>query len=744
MRCSNTTPKVRLKVPRVRDHRHPKEIEIMRHQLAITAIVAAAGLCAPAFAQDSVSINGGNLPGDALSPWTDSCSAYVVDLSPFTTSQGHLFGVAPLVKMTKTNATNFNNLYSSSTISPSTNVGVNYSMPSYSLWENTPGAGVNGETNTAGNPVSPSGQASRFAIAINEFGTTLGGASFNGIVGAFVNYDANDANRLYVDRRQAAVNTPDQFAGDSSQFGGLSIDANGNIFYRADNNNSTGLNQLAGNNIFRTRLGDRDCMAMNYVSTGGTTDATDALMTNYPDVLGVPNNIPARVAGGNGLSVGGNAFAATTEMFVADTGSFTQTTGHLDTTGGFGSDHRGAFSTTTHDFLGNGADYTLSILSKDAQAGGGETRVLNVTSVTSTGSVVATKGFEIPSGSPIIDNETGFAITYNGNGQPNNYTGSTLFRGGVGHIAIGRDQNDNGLMAVMVNENGFADDFSNQIVACRYNANTGATEWTLVAYVDQFNLFTPNAGKPILDSSGASIGQIVNLDAVTGGFPLGPGMSAPSIDAAGNVWFMSAVELFDRGPNGESDFDGALIRAIYDPATFSYQLELVMEVGQVFAGLNSGLNYRVDFLGSSTATGGATPGTMYSSNAAEFAWNNSDISAADPSDPITNGGVIIGTQITYDTNSDGIYNNPTSAFYDPSEPADESYSVGLYVGYYQDEVVNPCPADLDGSGTLNFIDVSAFLSAYGMMDPVADFQPDGNFNFLDVSAYLAAYGAGCP
>lgn len=55
-----------------------------------------------------------------------------------------------------------------------------------------------------------------------------------------------------------------------------------------------------------------------------------------------------------------------------------------------------------------------------------------------------------------------------------------------------------------------------------------------------------------------------------------------------------------------------------------------------------------------------------------------------------------------------------------------------------------CPADLTGEGDLNFLDVSAFLSAFGAMDPVADFEADGNFNFLDVSAFLAAFGAGCP
>lgn len=705
----------------------------MRHRNGIAAIVAAAGLCAPALAQDSISTNAGDLPGDALSPWADSCSAYVIDLTPFNTTKGHQFGIAPLVKMTRVNTTNFNNLFSSSSISSGVVTGANYSMPAYALWENTPGAGVNAVNNSAPGMVSPSGQSTRFAVAVNEFGTTTGGTSFNGIVGAMVNFDPADANRLYVDRRMAAVNTSDEFSGDSSQMGGISLDADGNVFYRGDNNNSTGPNQLAGNNLFRTRLMDRDCGTVNLLSTGGTTDATDALITNYADVLGVPNNIPARVAGGNGLSVGTSAFGATSDMVVADTGSFTATTGHLDTTGGIGSDHRGSFGTTTHDFLGNGAAYTLGLLSKDA---GGETRVLNVTGVDAAGAVVGNKGFEIPF--MITDNDDSFVINYTVQGQPNNYGGSTLFRGGVGHVAIGRDQAGRGLLAAMVNENGFQDDFANQIVVCRYDASSGTEEWTLAAYVDQTNAFNPdvNTSKVICDAEGNTIGMITDLPDVTGGLPLGPGMSAPAIDSAGNIWFLSAVKLLDRGPEGQADFDGALIRAIYNPDTFSYKLEMVLEVGQVFAGANSGTNYRIGFLGSSTAGGGATPGTIYSSNLAEGAWNNSDISAANPSDPITNGGLIFGTQITYDTNDDGLYNDPTSAFYDPAEPADESYSVGMYVGYYQDIV--DCPADLNGDMQLDFFDISFFLTNQ------VDFNGDTVFDFFDISAFLGAYGAGCP
>jgi hypothetical protein len=55
-----------------------------------------------------------------------------------------------------------------------------------------------------------------------------------------------------------------------------------------------------------------------------------------------------------------------------------------------------------------------------------------------------------------------------------------------------------------------------------------------------------------------------------------------------------------------------------------------------------------------------------------------------------------------------------------------------------------CIADLTGEGDLNFLDVSAFLAAFGNQDPAADFTGEGDFNFLDVSAFLAAFGAGCP
>ncbi|MDF1809508.1 MAG: GC-type dockerin domain-anchored protein [Phycisphaerales bacterium] len=55
-----------------------------------------------------------------------------------------------------------------------------------------------------------------------------------------------------------------------------------------------------------------------------------------------------------------------------------------------------------------------------------------------------------------------------------------------------------------------------------------------------------------------------------------------------------------------------------------------------------------------------------------------------------------------------------------------------------------CAADLNQDGDLNFFDVSAFLGAFSIMDPIADFDSNGEFNFFDVSSFLAAFAQGCP
>ena len=51
---------------------------------------------------------------------------------------------------------------------------------------------------------------------------------------------------------------------------------------------------------------------------------------------------------------------------------------------------------------------------------------------------------------------------------------------------------------------------------------------------------------------------------------------------------------------------------------------------------------------------------------------------------------------------------------------------------------DPCPADLNGDGTLNYFDVSVLI----VEQP--DYNSDGSFNFFDVSAFLVDFKAGCP
>lgn len=55
-----------------------------------------------------------------------------------------------------------------------------------------------------------------------------------------------------------------------------------------------------------------------------------------------------------------------------------------------------------------------------------------------------------------------------------------------------------------------------------------------------------------------------------------------------------------------------------------------------------------------------------------------------------------------------------------------------------------CLADFHQDCQLNFLDVSAFLQAYGDQNPIADINGDGAFNFIDVSQYLQDYALGCP
>lgn len=78
---------------------------------------------------------------------------------------------------------------------------------------------------------------------------------------------------------------------------------------------------------------------------------------------------------------------------------------------------------------------------------------------------------------------------------------------------------------------------------------------------------------------------------------------------------------------------------------------------------------------------------------------------------------------------------------DPSDDAPAAFFHQLNLG---PGGAAACLPDLDGNGSLNFGDVTTFLTLYGQGDLAVDFDPNGTLNFGDVTAFLTIYAQGCP
>lgn len=709
----------------------------MRSAIALTAV---AGLAAAAAAQDSVSNTSTFAQGDALNPYATNQQVvdYVVDLAPLTTSWGTEFGVAPLIKAPKTSSAFFNNLMSAQAISADVLTGVAPAAGSYAQWS-TPGAGVNPVSNSPGGSVAAPGSVAQFGVAFNSFGTNDAGFDAEVLTGGIVNFAPDEPARLFVRAVTGAVNGPNLTAGDTAAFGGVSVDANGNAYLRSDDFGVFGSPAVDGTNWYRVRLDDRTS-TLNQISgnLAGTAQATDALLINAGDPHPPANNIPASAAGGNGVVVG-NSFAATYVY-----GASAPLTGNSSNLAG-NSGQRGTFGSTDKTPLGGVQTFAA------LQTSTGPAESIAVWAADSSGAVITPTLIDFNLPATVTDPTSSYAITTtNGGGAAtlDGYRSQTAFAGGVGTVDVQEDQFGNILAAGTLYENGsIAQDPANAIVVARRDA-TGNVAWVSVANSSVFA--AAGTGKEILDGPGGSpIGRLTTLVDVTGGNPPGPSLSQPAFDSAGNVWFISAVALDKVDPitGPFIDTDSALIRAVYDPASFSYELELVLELGNVFTGLNSGLPYQIQFMGTAD-NNSVDSGTIFGSNVSSQPWNGVDIADFDTADPRTNGGVVIRAEITYDKDGDGDFEDPTGGNSDPLS-ADESYATLFYIGNTTPAAAGPMgcnTADLAlPFNSLTFADISAFLGAFAANDPVADLAPPfGSFTFADISAFLAAFSAGCP
>ena len=79
-----------------------------------------------------------------------------------------------------------------------------------------------------------------------------------------------------------------------------------------------------------------------------------------------------------------------------------------------------------------------------------------------------------------------------------------------------------------------------------------------------------------------------------------------------------------------------------------------------------------------------------------------------------------------------------------TDPGDFPYHCELHFGFGMVSTVKVrCAGDFNGDGSVNTLDVLAFLNAWSAGDPRGDFNGDGSINTLDVLAFLNAWSSGC-
>lgn len=622
-------------------------------------------------AQDSVSIPG-CFPGDAVSPWDDQFGAfgseqsdtYVVDLSAVTSSWGNSFGIAPLSKSALTSPFMFfSSLMGGNGISRDTLRGQRFSAPTYSFW-NQPGFGISNDpsVNTPGTPVDAKNlRGTQFAAVFAESGMTGGGANFAGIVSSIVNIDPSDPGRLYVNRIRAGTNSCDPFT-NTAALGVGSIDASGNVVFRADNfGTSVGCSSVAvaGNNIFLIDSLARNTMLQNVIS--GTSSGFDPAMThlinNYmfngqPQTLSCPTIMPASISGGAPIYLGtdfsDNFVRGSTPGSIAVDGTYldpgvTSTRGNTAYLG-----KNFPIVGSTHGICGIlGVNNT--------------TAFIDIWGVNASANVTGTKTLSLPS--VVIDNSTLYQNVA-GINEFNHYKSQVAFQGGSGCVAMNIDPSGNLLVAAEVDH---PDDSlgtqwgGNYIAVCRVDAITGAESWTMAGYTDPVS----GGGKPVLDGpNGAALYRMTVL-------PTGPSVSAPMIDASGNVYFLSFVEEL-----GTFNASIALIKAVYDEATFSYELELVVKTGDIFTGENSQTPYLITSL-RLTDSNSIASDAPWSQNISQDSFLGLESGCFAPADSRSLGGMVVAANILYDSNGDGIFEGDACQ---SSGSTDEEYRVLLYVG----------------------------------------------------------------
>lgn len=746
----------------------------MRRKTRLTAVLGVCGLAMPALAQDSVSIWQG-LPGDAVSAYdtTEQVNRYVVDLVDLTSSWGNQFGIAPILKNSRALLPTFFTTFSGAqalSVSSMYNVCNPSGGQPYAFW-NTAGPGVNAVNNSAGQNMQAPARGVQFGVALSESDGNL-----NSMLGGSVFYDPRTPTRLYVTRVNAAVNGFSDLEVRSS-FGLGAVDANGNLAMRADGFGAFTLGFLEGNNYFRMRLGARNPSALNVIDNSGPSDAGS---TTWIDMLSPPGAPPASPNSSatthNTPSLIPQGFGARPVVLGTNFDReyvFEQTPGVLasdDPDGPLGPIPAAHLAGVTTDHRGNAYFSHVQAFSGTVGTTGmiginNGTDTMLIWGVNADGSIGTTgagapkvRGLAVPAS--VTDNDDGFnpAAAFGPQWFDGfrSYAGSVAFRGGNGQVAVGRDQQGRTLVAATAHMNTGAGSFAghnnpvNAILVARItgDALTGAVEWTLAAH--NFRSAALPQGKAVKDGpGGVPVGRLIRLCEITQANPgppcsttnsvnRGPSMSSPVIDSVGNLWFLATAELYNA-VGQIRDRDPILIRAVYNPATFSYELEQFLEISSTFTGLNSATPFRITRLEIAGSSAVST-GTIFAGNVLQTAAHDMSTAGLSTSDPRTLGGLVLSANLVYDTNGDGQFIPDDDPF--NMTPSDEAYRAVMFIGPKTAGAF--CAPDVNRDGALNLADFGAFQTLFALGDRRADTNCDGVLNLADFGAYQTSFALGCP
>lgn len=732
----------------------------MRMCSAAGWLVGVAGVLAalPALGQDSVS-TGNGLPGDAVGAYVIGAAAvneqrndYVVDLVSRASSWGNSYRFGPLMKASSGGSSFFTNLVGANALS---NRFVFGALPrsSYLGW-NTAGQGVSNLNNAvptdngSGNygTVSTSGlMGTQFGAAFMEFGGGPNGNfgdgdDENNIIVGLVSFNNLSPGRVFVSRTNAAVNKPSQSGGTTTGTASLGlggVDELGNVHILADNFGMISGSAIADKRFVRVNAASRNTAVLNQFqnSSYGDSANTRTLLGVTTTTLTVPTMIPS-VLGGRPIMVGTDF--SNNYQFEGVLNTMSASTAYLPA----GGSPRGPMSFSGQTFAqvntGGGDAGVGAVLSRDSAAT--RTRGVSVWGLNANGSVDGVQRYVLPTASgQMVDSVDGFdPIATWGSGASHefcNFASQVSFRGGSGPVAIAVLPGGDLLVAATVSPNNTApsqvpQSMDNYIAVARVNAGTGSVVWRVAAHTGNVSGAAGGLSKAVMGGNPGEplniIGRLARYSEVNAGATSGPSLSSPAMDRFGNLYFLATAVLNSGGATT------GLFRANFDDSNNGFQIELLANVGNVFAGANSQRNYQIQFMGTADSDS-VDSGAVFSGSIVQDVNRHVPQGLVGYGNPNSLGALIVRAKIVYDRNNDGLYLDPTVA--GNSGQPDQGYHVAMLVMPDYD------PIDFNLDRVVNPDDLGDFITAYFSTDSTTDFNDDGVINPDDLGDYITAYFA---